>query len=51
MLTNSTDPTRVDGYSTWYDGYGDALLSIGRLINDFRFEKTSATFSITASTP
>src|SRR3954452_6771051 len=43
VLTDSTDPTRVDGYSTWYDGYGDALLSIGRLINDFRFERTSAT--------
>src|SRR4051812_23635732 len=43
VLTDSTDPTRVDGYSTWYDEYGDALLRIGRLINDFRFEKTSAT--------
>src|SRR3954453_6931510 len=43
VLTNSTDPTRGDGYSTWYDEYGDALLRIGRLINDFRFEKTSAT--------
>src|SRR3954467_2111659 len=43
VLTNSTDPTRVDGYSTWYDEYGDALLRVGRLINDFRFEKTSAT--------
>jgi hypothetical protein len=43
LLTNTTDPTRVDGYSTWYDEYGDALLRIGRLVNDFRFEKTSAT--------
>ena len=43
VLTNTTDPRRVDEYSTWYDEYGDALLRIGRLVNDFRFEKTSAT--------
>jgi hypothetical protein len=42
VLTNTTDPTRVDEYSTWYDEYGDALLRIGRLVNDFRFENTSA---------
>jgi hypothetical protein len=43
VLTNTTDPTRVDEYSAWYDKYGDALLRIGRLVNDFRFENTSAT--------
>ena len=42
VLSNATDPTRIDDYSAWYDEYGDALLRIGLLVNDFRFENTSA---------
>jgi hypothetical protein len=42
VLTNTTDPTSVDEYSAWYDEYGEALLRIGLLVNDFRFENTLA---------
>jgi hypothetical protein len=42
VLTNATDPARVDEYSGWYDEYGKALLRIGLLGNDFRFENTLA---------
>ena len=43
VLTNTTDPTKVDEYSGWYDEYDDALLRMGLLVSDFRFENTSAT--------
>jgi hypothetical protein len=42
VLTNVSDPTRVNDYSDWYESYGVGLIHTGFLANDFRFENPSA---------
>jgi hypothetical protein len=42
VLTNPADPRRLDDFNDWYDAYGEALVRIGHLANDFRFENPDA---------
>jgi hypothetical protein len=38
VLTNPSDPGRLDDFSDWYDTYAAALTVPGYLANAFRFE-------------
>jgi hypothetical protein len=41
VLTNATDPRRVDDYTAWYDDYENAIIRPGVIANAFRFENPS----------
>src|SRR5882757_7000659 len=47
VLTNVTDPSHADDYSTWYDDYERAILRPGVIANAFRFENPDAAGSET----
>ena len=42
VLTNPSDPGRLDDFSDWYDTYAAALTVPGYLANAFRFENPDA---------
>jgi len=42
VLTNVTDPSRVDDYSAWYDDYENAIIRPGTIANALRFENPDA---------
>ena len=42
VLTNVTDPSHADDYSSWYDDYEKAIIRPGLLPNAFRFENPDA---------
>ena len=42
VLTNATDPSRVDDYNAWYDDYENAIIRPGLIANAFRFENPNA---------
>ena len=42
VLTNPSDPSRLDEFSDWYDTYSAALTVPGYLASDTRFENPDA---------
>jgi hypothetical protein len=42
VLTNSSDPSRLDEFSDWYDTYSAAITALGYLANDVHFENPDA---------
>ena len=42
VLTNVTDPSRVDDYTAWYDDYENAIIRPGTIANALRFENPDA---------
>jgi len=48
VLTNPSDPGRLDDFSDWYDTYAAALTVPGYLANAFRFETLTPAPSRTA---
>lgn len=42
VLTNPSDPSRLDEFSDWYDSYSEAITVPGYLANDVHFENPDA---------
>ena len=42
VLTNPSDPSRLDEFSDWYDTYSAAITVPGYLANDVHFENPDA---------
>lgn len=42
VLTNPSDPSRLDEFSDWYDTYSAAITALGYLANDVHFENPDA---------